>query len=45
MDFIIKLLKSENISIGIKYNSILIVVEKLVKCTKLGVCNKGFITK
>ena len=31
MDFIVKFPKSENISIEIKYNSILIIVNKLIK--------------
>ena len=31
MDFIMKLLKSEDISIDIKYNSILIIINKLTK--------------
>ena len=31
MDFIVKLLKSEDISINIKYNNILVIVDKLTK--------------
>ena len=31
MDFIVKFLKSENISIDIKYDSILIIIDRLIK--------------
>ena len=31
MDFMVKFLKSEDISIRIKYNSILVIVNKLIK--------------
>ena len=33
MDFIVKLLKSEDISISIKYNNILIIINRLTKYT------------
>ena len=45
MDFIIKLLKLENISIEVKYNSILIVVDKFIKYIYLIFCNKKFTVK
>ena len=45
MDFIVKLPKSKDISIGVKYNSILVVVDKLIKYAHLISCNKGFIAK
>ena len=45
MDFIIKLLKSEDVSIGIKYNNILIVMDKFIKYIYLILCNKGFTIK
>ena len=35
MDFIIKFLKSKNISTNIKYNNILIVIDKLIKYAHL----------
>ena len=45
MNFIVKLLKSENISTGIKYNSILVVVDKLTKYIYLILCNERFTAK
>ena len=45
MDFIMKLLKSEDVSTRVKYNSILVVVDKLTKYTYLILCKKDFIVK
>ena len=45
MDFIIKLPKSENISTRIRYNSILIVVDKFTKYIYLISCKKNFTAK
>ena len=45
MDFIVKLLKSEDISTKIKYNSILIVVNKFTKYIYLILYNEGFTAK
>ena len=45
MDFIVKLLKSEDISTGVKYNNILVVVDKFIKYTHLIPNNEGFIVK
>ena len=45
MDFIIKLSKSENLVNDIKYNSILIIINKLTKYIYLISYNKEFIAK
>ena len=45
MNFIVKLLKSEDVSTEVKYNNILIVVNKLTKYAHLIFYNKNFITK
>ena len=45
MDFIIKFPKSEDLTISIKYNSILVVVDKLTKYVYLISYNKGFTAK
>ena len=45
MDFIVKLLKSEDISTGVKYDSILVVVDKLTKYIYLISCCEEFTTK
>ena len=45
MDFIIKLLKSEDTTINIKYNSILVIVNKLTKYIYLILYNKRLIVK
>ena len=45
MDFIVKLSKLEDVSTGIKYNNILIVVDKFIKYVYLISCNKGFTAK
>ena len=45
MDFIIKLLKLENISIEVKYDSILVIVDKLTKYIYLISYNERFTTK
>ena len=45
MDFIIKLSKSENINTKVKYNSILIVVDKFTKYIYLIFYNKEFNVK
>ena len=45
MDFIVKLLKSEDSITNTKYNSILVVVDKLTKYTHLISYNKKFIIK
>ena len=45
IDFIVKLLKSEDISTGIRYNSILVVVDKFIKYTYLILCSEEFIVK
>ena len=42
MDFIVKLPKSEDISIDIKYNNILIIVDKLTKYIYLILYNELF---
>ena len=45
MDFIIKLLKSENVTNNIKYNNILIIINKLIKYAHLILYNKEFTAK
>ena len=45
MDFIIKLPKSEDLTTGIEYNSILMIIDKLTKYTHLILYNKKFTTK
>ena len=45
MDFIVKLLKSKDISIGVKYNNILIVVDKFTKYIYLISYNEEFTIK
>jgi len=45
MNFIIKLLKSTNLVIKDKYNSILIIVDKLIKYSHIIACKKKFIAK
>ena len=45
MDFIIKFSKSENISTGTKYNSILIIIDKLTKYIYFIPSKKLFETK
>ena len=45
MDFIIKLLKSENLITNIKYNNILVVVNKFTKYVYLILYNEKFMTK
>ena len=45
IDFIMKLLKLEDISIGVKYNNILIIVDKLSKYIYLILYNKRFTAK
>ena len=45
MDFIVKLSISEDISIGVKYNSILVVVDKFTKYTYLILYNERFTIK
>ena len=45
MDFIVKLSKSEDVSIKVKYDSILVVINKLTKYTHLILCNENFIAK
>ena len=45
MNFIIKLLKSTNLAIEDKYNSILIMINKLIKYSHIIACKKKFIAK
>ena len=45
MDFIVKLLRSEDVSIEVKYNSILVIVNKLIKYIHLILYNKKFTVK
>ena len=45
MNFIIKLLKLKNLTIEDKYNSILIIINKLIKYSHIIVCKKKFTTK
>ena len=45
MDFIVKLPKSEDISTGVRYNSILVVVDKLTKYTHLISYKEDFTAK
>ena len=45
MDFIIKLSKSKDINTEIKYNSILIIIDKLIKYIYLIFYKKNFIVK
>ena len=40
-----KLLKSEDINTGVKYNSILVIVDKFTKYTHLILCSEGFTAK
>ena len=45
MDFIIKLLKLKDIIIEIKYNSILVIINELIKYTYFILCIKIFETR
>jgi len=45
MNFIIKLLKSTNLAIGNKYDSILIMIDKLIKYSHIIACKKKFIVE
>ncbi len=45
INFIIKLSKSTNLAIGNKYNSILIIIDKLIKYSHIIACKKKFIAK
>ncbi len=45
MNFIIKLLKSTNLAIENKYNSILIIIDKLIKYSHIIACKEKFTTK
>ena len=45
MDFIVKLPKLEEITIGVKYNNILMVVDKFIKYAYLISYNEGFTAK
>ena len=45
MDFIVKLLKSENVSTGIRYNNILVIMYKYIKYTYLILCSEEFTAK
>jgi len=45
INFIIKLFKSTNLAIKNKYNSILIIVNKLIKYLYIIVCKEKFIAK
>jgi hypothetical protein len=45
MNFIIKLLKSTNLAIEDKYNSILIMINKLIKYLYIIACKEKFIAK
>ena len=45
MDFIVKLPKSEDVSTGVRYNSILIIVDKFIKYAHLIFCKKDFTIK
>ena len=45
MDFIVKLPKSEDINIRVKYNNILVIVDKFTKYIYLILCKKEFTAK
>ena len=45
MDFIVKLLKSKDLTIDTKYNSILVIVDKLTKYIYLILYNERFIVR
>ena len=45
MDFIVKLSKSEDVSTEMKYNSILVIINKFTKYIYLIFCNEEFTTK
>ena len=45
MNFIVKLPRLENISTGIRYDNILVVVDKLIKYVYLISCKEDFIAK
>jgi len=45
MNFIIKLLKSMNLATRNKYDSILIMIDKLIKYSHIIACKKKFIAK
>ena len=45
MDFIMKFLKSEDLETGIKYDNILVIIDKLTKYTYLILYNKKFTVK
>jgi len=45
MNFIIKLLKSTNLAIEDKYNSILMMINKLIKYSHIIACKEKFIAK
>ena len=45
MDFIVKFLKSEDTNTNIKYNNILIIIDKLIKCVYFILYIKIFETK
>jgi len=45
MNFIIKLLKSTNLAIEDKYNSILVIIDKLIKYLYIIACKEKFIAK
>jgi len=45
MNFIIKLLKSTNLAIEDKYNSILVMIDKLIKYSHIIACREKFIVE
>jgi len=45
MNFIIKLPKSTNLAIGDKYDSILVMIDKLIKYSHIIACKEKFIAK
>ena len=45
MNFIIKLLKSTNLATRNKYNSILVMIDKLIKYSHIIACKEKFIAK
>jgi len=45
MNFIIKLSKSTNLAIGDQYNSILVMIDKLIKYSHIIACRENFIAK
>ncbi len=45
MNFIIKLPKSTNLAIGDKYDSILVMIDKLIKYSHIIACKDKFTTK